>query len=64
MLLLTTKFVKNSHIKASIFFIFLTNVLKQTWVTKNVRKVKFEGVWCELETKEVSKDNNAQNIWD
>ena len=30
MLLLTTKFVRNSHIEAGIVFIFLKHVLKQT----------------------------------
>ena len=95
MLLLATKCVKNSHIYARIFLIFLKNVLKQTWnsfntkfqaqwkdressyqvriilehfchlialilglnsvkglrVTKNVREIKFEGVWGKLESK-------------
>ena len=36
-LLLTTKFVKNSHIWARIFFIFLKNVLKQTWNSFNTK---------------------------
>ena len=31
MFLLTAKLVKNSHIYARIFFIFLKNVLKQIW---------------------------------
>ena len=31
MSLLIAKFVKKSHIKARIYFIFLKNVLKETW---------------------------------
>ena len=31
-------------------------------VTKNVKEIKFEGVWGELESKNVSRDNNSQNI--
>ena len=31
MSLIPTKFVRNSHIWAKIYFIFLENVLKQTW---------------------------------
>ena len=93
--LIPTKFVKNSHIWAKIYFIFLENVLKQTWnsfntnfqdqwkswnssyqvnhilapfcyliplilgqgsvealgVIKIVKEIKFEVVWCELESK-------------
>ena len=37
MLLLTTKFVKNSQILPRIFFIFLKNVLKQTWNSFNTK---------------------------
>ena len=37
MFLLTTIFVKNSHILARIFFIFLKNVLKQTWISFNTK---------------------------
>ena len=37
MLLLTTKFVKNGHIYDRIFFIFLKNVLKQTWHSFNTK---------------------------
>ena len=36
MLLLTTKFVTNSHIAARIFFICLKNVLKQTFFKNKV----------------------------
>ena len=40
MFLLTSKFVKNSQ--ARIFFIFLKNVLKETWDSFNT---KFESPW-------------------
>ena len=36
-LLLTAPIVKNSHIKARIYFTFLENVLKQTWKTFNTK---------------------------
>ena len=42
MFLLTNKFVKNSHMLARIFFIFLKNVLKQTWMSFNT---KFQRQW-------------------
>ena len=42
MFLLTTKFVKNSHIWASVFFIFLKNVVKQSWSLFNT---KFQPQW-------------------
>ena len=29
-----------------------------------VKKIKIEGVWGELESKNVSRDNQSQNIWD
>ena len=35
---------------------------KDLRVTKNVKEIKFEGVWGQLESKKVSKDNNSQNI--
>ena len=35
MSLLTAKFVKSIHILARIYFIFLKNVLKQTWIALN-----------------------------
>ena len=31
-------------------------------VIKNVKAIKFEVVWGELESKKVSRDNNSQNI--
>ena len=31
-------------------------------VTKNVKAIKFEGVWDDLESKKVSTDSNSQNI--
>ena len=33
-------------------------------VTKNVERFKFEGVSGKLESKNVSRVNNSQNIWD
>ena len=42
MSLIRTKFVRNSHIWAKIYFIFLENVLKQTWNSFNT---KFEDQW-------------------
>ena len=38
------------------------NSVKDLTVTKNVKEIKFEGVWGELESKRVSRDNNTQNI--
>ena len=38
------------------------NSVKDFRVTKNVKEVKFEGVWGELESRKVSRDNNSQNI--
>ena len=37
MFLLTVKLVEKGHIKARIFFIFLKNVLKQTWKFFNTK---------------------------
>ena len=36
--------------------------MKGLRVAKNVKEVKFEWVWEELESKKVSRDNNSQNI--
>ena len=36
--------------------------MKGTRVTKNVKEIKFEGVWNELESKKLSRDNNSQNV--
>ena len=47
MLLSTTKFVKNSHIEAKTLFIFLKNVLKQTW---NISNTKFQSKWKDRES--------------
>ena len=33
-------------------------------VTKIVKEIKFEGAWDELEAKNISRDNQSQNIWD
>ena len=42
MSLLTARTVKNSHIKARVSFIFLKNILKQTWKPFNT---KFQPQW-------------------
>ena len=34
---LTASIVKNSHIEAKIYFMFLKNVLKQTWKSFNTK---------------------------
>ena len=46
----------------SIALILGLNSVKDLRVTKNVKEIKFEGVWGELEAKKVSRDNNTQNI--
>ena len=46
----------------SVALILGLNSLKDLRVTKNVKEIKFEGVWGELESKKVSRDNNSQNI--
>ena len=38
--------------------------MKDVRITKNVKKIKFETVWGQLEEKTNSKDNNLQNICD
>ena len=38
--------------------------MKDVRITKNVKKIKFETVWAQLEEKINSKDNNLQNICD
>ena len=48
----------------SIALIVGLNSVKDLTVTKNVKEIKFEGVWGELESKKVSRENNSQNIWD
>ena len=47
MFLLTTKFVKNSHIYARILFIFLKIVIKQTWSSFDT---KFQPLWKDWES--------------
>ena len=37
--------------------------MKGLSVTKNVKEIMFEGVWCELETKKGSREKNSQNIF-
>ena len=46
----------------SIALILDLNSVKDFRVTKNVKEIKFEGVWGELESRKVSRDNNSQNI--
>ena len=46
----------------SVALILGLNSVKDLRVTKNVKEIKFEGVWGELESKKVSRDNNSQNI--
>ena len=46
----------------SIALISVLNSVKDLKVTKNVKEIKFGGVWGELESKKVSRDNESQNI--
>ena len=46
----------------SIVLILGLNSVKDLRVTKNVKGIKFERVWGELESKKVSRDNESQNI--
>ena len=46
----------------SIALILGLDSVKDFRVTKNVKEIKFEGVWGELESRKVSRDNNSQNI--
>ena len=48
----------------SIALILGLNSVKDLRVTKNVKEIKFEGVWGELESEKVSRDNESKNIWD
>ena len=44
-------------------FIFRSeNGVKGLRVTKNIKEIRFEGVWRKLESKKVPRDNNPQNI--
>ena len=52
------------HFCHSIALILGLNSVKDLRVTKNVKEIKSEGVWGELESKKVSRDNNSQNISD
>ena len=36
--------------------------MKGLRVTKIAKEIKFEGVWGELEAKNISRDNHSQNI--
>ena len=46
----------------SIALILGLKSVKDLRVTKNVEEIKFGGVWGELESKKVSRENNSQNI--
>ena len=46
----------------SITLILGLNSGKDLRVTKNVKEIKFEGVWGELESKTISTEYNSQNI--
>ena len=46
----------------SIALILDLNSVKDFGVTKNVKEIKFERVWGELESRKISRDNNSQNI--
>ena len=46
----------------SIALILGLNSVKDFRVSKNVPEIKFEGVWGELDSRKVSRDNNSQNI--
>ena len=46
----------------SIALILGLNSVKDLRVTKNVKEIKLGGVWGELESKKVSRDNDSQNI--
>ena len=46
----------------SVALILGLNSLKDLRVTKNVKEINCEGVRSELESKEVFRDNNSQNI--
>ena len=51
------------HFCHSIALILGLNSVKDLRVTtKNVKEIKFEGVWFDLESKKGSRDNNSQNI--
>ena len=60
MLLLTTAFVKNSHIKARNFLTFVENVLKQTWNSFNT---KFQTQLKDCESrKQLSRKRNFRTF--
>ena len=46
----------------SVALILSLNSVNDLRVTKNIKEIKFEGVWGELESKKVSRDNDSQNI--
>ena len=50
------------HFCHSIALILGLNSVKDLRVTKNVKEIKFEGVWGDSDSKKVSRDNNSQNI--
>ena len=46
----------------SIALILGLKSVKDFRVAKNVKEIKFERVWGELDSRKVSRDNNSQNI--
>ena len=46
----------------SIALILGLKSVKDLRFTKNVKEIKFEGVWGDLESKKISRDNNSSNI--
>ena len=40
------------------------NCVKGLRLTKNVKQIKFEGVWGRLESKNCCRQNHSQNTWD
>ena len=61
--LLTALVLKSYISKQSYFALIMSwNCAKSLILTKIVKKTKFEGVWNELEAKNVSRDNHGQNI--
>ena len=52
----------SGHFCHSIALVLGLKSVKDLRVTKNVKEIKLEGVWGELESNKVSRDNNSQNI--
>ena len=63
----TVQLIKTVIFRLEFIFIFLKNFLKQTEKSFNTTfhpHFKFEGVWGELEVRNVSRENHSQNIYD